>query len=123
MSDDYYDSEEVYEIYNQQTTNQISELNQVIVALKTKIAFLEKRVDELQKENAALPVPRTVVQQILELEHQNRTLKKDLEYYKKHVPVQIIINKENREKPTRSGGISKSGNNKSVTVKKKNTII
>ena len=123
MSDDYYDSEEVYEIYNQQTTNQISELNQVIVALKTKIAFLEKRVDELQKENAALPVPRTVVQQILEIEHQNRSLKKDLEYYKKHVPVQIIINKENREKPTRSGGISKGGDNKNVTVKKKNTII
>ena len=98
---DYTDAEEIKEIYAKHTDQQIIELNKTIVALRTKISYLEKRIEEYEK----VPVPRPIVEQIVHLEAKNKKLEKDIEYYKKFVPVQVIINKENKEQPTRRGGL------------------
>jgi uncharacterized coiled-coil protein SlyX len=94
---DYID----HEILSIGTEKQIIELNKMIVSLRTQVAELQKELDAKEK----LPVPKSIVQQIVEMEAIIRKQQADLEYYKKHVPVQVIINKENKETPTRKGGI------------------
>ena len=101
MSD--WQDNEVLTTYAQQTEQQIIDLNRTIVALRSKIALLEKELEERNK----IPVPRTVVDQIVQQEAKIRKLEDDLKYYKNHVNPQIIINRENKAKPTRSGGIPK----------------
>ena len=98
-----WNDHEVLTTYAQQTEQQIIDLNRTIVALRSKIAVLEQEL----KQRDQIPVPRTVVQQIVEQEAKIRKLEGDIKYYKKHVPTQIIINRENKTKPTRSGGIPK----------------
>jgi hypothetical protein len=101
MSD--YSDHEVLTTYAEQTEKQIIDLNRTIVALRSKIALLEKELEERNK----IPVPRTVVEQIVQQEAKIRKLEDDLKFYKNHVNPQIIINRENKEKPTRRGGIPK----------------
>jgi histidine ammonia-lyase len=101
MSD--YSDHEVLATYAQQTEQQIIDLNRTIVALRSKIALLEQELEERNK----IPVPRTVQMQFIEQEAKIRKLEDDLKFYKKHVNPQIIINRENKEKPARSGGLPK----------------
>jgi hypothetical protein len=98
---DFRDAEEIIAIYEKQTENQIIDLNKIIVALRTKISYLEKEIDEKNK----IPVPKTVVYQIIELENKIKKLEEELSYYKNYVPIQVIINRENKIKPTRKGGL------------------
>lgn len=105
-----YNDGDVLNSYATQTEKQIIELNKVIVALRTKISLLENQNRNLEEEIEALnviPLPKLVVKQIVEQQAIIQKLQSDLKYYKKHVPVQVIINKENKEKPTRRGGIPK----------------
>ena len=99
MSD--FCDDEILTTYAEQTQKQIIDLNRTIVALSTKIAVLEKNLAEKER----LPVPRTVINQVLEMERKIRKLEDDLKYYKNFVPTQVIINRENKEKPTRKGGL------------------
>jgi predicted nucleic acid-binding Zn-ribbon protein len=101
MSD--FESEEILELYTMQTEGQIKDLNNTILALRTKVAYLEKKL----KEAEDVPVPKTVLKQILELENKNRKLEEELKFYLNHVPKQVIINRTNKNKPTRKGGIPK----------------
>jgi len=101
MSD--YDADEIIEIYTKNTEGQITQLNKIIIALKTRIDYLEKELEEKEK----IPVPKSVIKQILELEQKNRTLQEEINYYLPHVPKQVIINRTNKTKPTRKGGIPK----------------
>lgn len=99
MSD--YLSHEILEIGLEQ---QILELNKVIVSLRTRIAELEQQLNAKEK----MPVPTSIVKQIVEMEAIIRKQHSDLEYYKGFVPSQIIINRENKNKPSsRKGGIPK----------------
>jgi rRNA-processing protein FCF1 len=102
MTDDFdYVQEEIKTTYNEQRDHQISDLNTIIIAYRTRVSLLEKQLEEREK----VPVPQTVIKQIAELEVRNRKLLEELEYYKKFVPVQVIINRENKKQPTRRGGI------------------
>lgn len=101
MSD--WQDNEILTTYAEQTEQQIIDLNRTIVALRSRIAMLEQELEQRNK----IPVPRTVLQQIVEQEAKIRKLEGDLKFYKNHVNPQIIINRENKEKPTRSGGIPK----------------
>ena len=85
----------------------IADLASEISVLKTKTTMLEKQLEKERKEREELPVPIYFIKQAQALKQENEKLKADLAYYKKHVPVQVIINKENKEKPTRRGGIPK----------------
>jgi uncharacterized coiled-coil protein SlyX len=108
MSDFNYATEDVKNTYEQQTDKQIQELNKIIIAFRTKAALLEKQIESLKnqlKEREKIPVPQTVIKQIADLELKNRKLAEEIEYYKKFVPVQVIINRENNKKPTRRGGL------------------
>ena len=99
MSD--YSEHEILTTYAEQTEKQIIDLNRTIVALRTRVAMLEKELEERNR----IPVPRTVIDQIVEMERKIRKLDDDLKYYKKFVPTQVIINRENKDKPTRKGGL------------------
>ena len=101
MSD--WQDNEILTTYAHQTEQQIIDLNRTIVALRSKVALLEKELDERNK----IPVPPTVINQIIEQEAKIRKLEDDLKFYKNHVNPQIIINRENKAKPTRRGGIPK----------------
>jgi len=79
----------------------VIELSSLLTTLK---AENKKLKNELQSRDS-LPIPKTIVRQIVEMEAVIRKQQSDIEYYKKYVPVQIIINKEQKEKPTRRGGI------------------
>lgn len=82
---------------------QIQELNNTIVKLRKHIVLLESEIENYQK----IPVPKTIINQILELQNKNEKLQEDIDHYKKYLPIQIIINRENKETPTRKGGIPK----------------
>lgn len=98
-----YSDSDVLNAYAHETENQIVDLNRTIVALRSKVSLLERELEEREK----LPMPRTVLQQFIEQEAKIRKLEEDLRFYKNHVNPQIIINRENKEKPTRRGGIPK----------------
>lgn len=133
---EWYDAEEISKIYKDSHTATIKELNDVIVMLRTKVTILEKQLQE-QIDSVGDDVPAHIKIKIRQLEDINKGLKKelkerdnvhvpryyenefkkvlrekeklqeDLEFYKSKVPVQIVINRENKEKPTRKGGIPK----------------
>jgi hypothetical protein len=96
-----YSEHEILTLHAQQTEQQIIELNRTIVALRSKVAFLEKDIEERER----IPVPRSVLKQILEMEHKIRKLEEENSLFRKHVPKRILINRENTEKPTRKGGL------------------
>jgi hypothetical protein len=81
----------------------ILELTKTVARLKEENKDLKQELEAQRK----LPVPKNVIRQFLEMQGIIQKLESDIKYYKKYVPVQIIINKENKEKPTRRGGIPK----------------
>lgn len=100
---DFKDAEQVFDMYRNSQGEQIKNLNETIVLLHTKVNYLENKLKQTLEENEKLPVPRSVEMEIQRIVQQNKKLKEDLEYYKKHVPVQLIINRESKEKPKRTG--------------------
>jgi regulator of replication initiation timing len=100
---DFDNAEEVFDLYRLSQGEQIKQLSETIVILNTKISYLEKKLRETIEENERLPVPRSIEVEIEKLVKQNKKLEKDITYYKKHVPVQLIINRESKDKPKRTG--------------------
>ena len=93
--------------YIEQQKKQIGELYTQITIQNTKISALQRQLEEERKDREELPIPKSFINKTQELLRTIDKLEEDLAYYKKHVPVQVIINKENKEKPTRRGGIPK----------------
>jgi hypothetical protein len=85
------------------SAEQVRDLNNTIIELRKEIVILKAQIEQYEK----VPVPATVVEQFVQQEVQIRKLKSDLEYYMNHVPTNVIINRTNKEKPTRKGGIPK----------------
>jgi len=105
---EYKDAEELVDLYQKQREQQLTDLNKVIVALRTKVSILENTLEKERKEREKIPLPLSVVKQIVELETKNRMLIADLQFFLKHVPNQIIINRLKQDKkPTRRGGLKK----------------
>jgi len=98
---DYNKETDMVEVYA--TAKQIEELNKIIIDLRKQIVYLESQVDGYEK----VPMPRTVVDQIIQLKSENEKLRDDIKFYQKHVSPSVIINRENKKKPTRRGGIPK----------------
>jgi len=133
---DWYDAEEINKVYKESHSATIKELNDVIVMLRTKVTLLEnqlqeeiasrkddipahikgkmKQLEDINKglkkelkERDNVHVPRYYEHEFAKVMKQNQQLQEDLDYYKSKVPVQVIINRENKGKPTRKGGIPK----------------
>jgi predicted RNase H-like nuclease (RuvC/YqgF family) len=81
----------------------VVELTKTVARLKEENRALKQELEARNK----LPIPKSVVKQFLELQGIIQKYESDLDYYKKHVAKEIIINRINREKPTRRGGIPK----------------
>lgn len=92
----YYNDEDAQD-------NLVVELSKAVSKLKAENKDLKKELEARDK----VPIPKSVIQQIVQLQAIIQKLESDIKYYKKHVPVQVIINKEQKEKPTRRGGIPK----------------
>lgn len=105
MSD--WQEQEVIDTYIQTQNKNIAELHGTISMLETKIKLLEKTLEEERKDREELPIPKTFIKNTQELRQKVEKLENDLAYYKRHVPTNVIINRENKEKPTRRGGIPK----------------
>jgi hypothetical protein len=97
----YTDAGEVFGLYTKESENQIVEYNKMIIALRTKITFLEKQIEEQNK----IPVPRTIINQIIELEQKNRKLQDDLNFYSPHIPENVKAKRNKQKAPTRKGGL------------------
>ena len=97
----YTDAEEVFGLYTKESENQLVEYNKMIIALRTKITFLEKQIEEQNK----IPVPRMIVEQIMELEQKNRKLQDDLKFYEPHIPENVKAKRNKQKAPTRKGGL------------------
>lgn len=76
--------------------------------LKNALIETRKGLKDLEK----IPVPPSVIQQVIQLEAENRKLKDDLGYYKKHVQKHVVINRENKAQPVRTGGILRQSKQK-----------
>ena len=98
---DYAEAENILGEYTKQSENQIVELNKLIIALRTKVSMLEKELEDLDK----IPIPRTVINQVIELEAKNRKLQEDINYYVKFVPQNVKEKREKQKAPTRKGGL------------------
>jgi len=97
----YTDAEHIIGEYTKQSEQQIVELNKVIIALRTKISILENELKELEN----IPVPKTVINQVLELEIKNRKLQEELKFYMPHIPENVKLKRRNEKEPTRKGGL------------------
>jgi len=97
--DDYHD--DALDFYA--LTKQIEDLNRSLVEMRKENAILRASIEEYEK----MPMPRTVLQQFIEMESKIRKLESDLDYYKNHVAPKVIINRESKNKSTRRGGIPK----------------
>jgi uncharacterized coiled-coil protein SlyX len=112
---DFKDAEEIVAIYEKQTEKQIIDLNKIIVALRTKIDYLENKNKELQEElqkekneREKIPVPKSIIYQIVDLKNEVNKLNDDLTYYKNYIPAQVVLNRETKNKPTRGGGLNEN---------------
>jgi hypothetical protein len=83
--------------------NLVIELSRAVSNLKAENTDLKQQLSAAEK----IPVPRTIIKQIFGMEATLRKLIDDVNYYKRHVTKDIIINRNNKNKPTRRGGIPK----------------
>ena len=97
----YTEAEEVFGLYTKESENQLVEYNKMIIALRTKVTFLEKQIEEQNK----IPIPRTVINQMIELEQKNRKLQDDIKYYMTFVPENVKAKRRKDKEPTRKGGL------------------
>jgi len=97
----YTEAEEVFGLYTKESENQLVEYNKMIIALRTKVTFLENQIKEQNK----IPVPRMIVEQIMELEMKNRKLQDDLKFYSPHIPENVKAKRNKQKAPTRKGGL------------------
>jgi len=98
---DYTEAENILGEYTKQSEQQIVELNKIIIALRTKVSVLEKELEELDN----IPIPRTVINQLLELENTNRKLRDDINFYLPHIPENVKAKRTKQKAPTRKGGL------------------
>jgi hypothetical protein len=76
--------------------------------VKWKVDMLEENNENLKKElkeREKTGVSREFEREVAKLIEEKENLIKDLEFYKSKVPDWVIINRENKKKPTRKGGI------------------
>lgn len=97
MSD--WQDNEIIEAYA--TAEQVKELNETIIQLRKKIFLLQTEIQRYEN----LPMPRGVVEQHIQLQAKISKLERDIKYYKQYVPTKVIINRENKEQPSRRGGL------------------
>ena len=106
---DYLDDEKL------QRERELLRLNEEIFFLKKENFDLKNALIDTRKglkDLEAIPVPPSVIQQVIMLEAENRKLKDDLGYYKKHVQKSVIINRESKAQPVRKGGVLRQSKEK-----------
>jgi predicted nucleic acid-binding Zn-ribbon protein len=89
---EYYDDGEVLKLYSEQTEKELADMRDLIVRLRAKITLLENTLQKEREDRNRLPLPKSVVAQIIELEKNVRNLTSENEYLRKYVPEEVIIN-------------------------------
>lgn len=91
--------------YDENAEDVISKLQDHILKLHAKISLLENALENEKKDRERIPVPRTVLIQILNLEKNIQDLSQENAFLKKYVPEEVIINikSKNFAVPKRKG--------------------
>lgn len=134
MSNKLYDDKQIEQFYAQSHDATMAELNKMIISLRTRVHYLENKLQEAEKtandnmpshvkwkmdmleqnnedlkkelkEREKTGVSREFEREVTKLIKEKEKLIEDLEFYKSKVPDWVIINRENKKKPTRKGGI------------------
>jgi hypothetical protein len=98
--------QEVIDAYIQNQTSTIAELHNTIGMLQTKVTLLEQQLKKERQEREELPVPKTFINRVRKLQEENEKMARDLEYFEKYLPEEVIINKESKKEisiPVRKG--------------------
>jgi len=96
--------------YSRQAESEITELNKTIVALRTKVVMLTDTIVSEREMSESIPIPKSVVSQIIELERELTQKQKIIEYYENaiiEVDESIIINKDKIVTPRRRSAFKK----------------
>lgn len=91
-----FDDAELLNLYSNQTEREIQELKTLVVALRAKVAMTESQLRTEMESREKIPLPKTVVKQIIDLEKQVRTLNEDIAFLEKYVPEEVLINRQNK---------------------------
>jgi len=92
--DDYRDDAVNYAKLVVDLKNEIDRQNEVIKNLQNYI--------DIQKK---MPVPLDVVKQVAEMKEEISKLKDEVNYYKKHLPSSVIINREKNNTTRKGSGL------------------
>lgn len=98
--------QEVLDAYIKNQTTTIAELHNTISMLKTRISLLENQLEQERKEREEIPVPKSFVNRVRQLQEENDRMGRDLEYFEKYLPEEVLINKESKKPisiPVRKG--------------------
>ena len=100
-----FDDAELLNLYSKQSEQEIEDLKKLVVVLRAKIASTEEQLRLERESREKIPLPKTVVRQIIELEQKVRSLTEDVAYLEKYVPEEVIINRKSKKvnMPSRKG--------------------
>jgi hypothetical protein len=92
-------------IYSQQTEKEITLLNKTIIALRTKVGVLEEELKRERESREQIPLPKSIIKQILELEKKVKDLDEEVSFLQKYVPEEVLINRKSKNVnlPSRKG--------------------
>jgi len=93
------------ESYSKNAEQEIANLNNTIVALRTKVIMLTETIEGERARAEAIPVPPTIITQIADLTSKIERQKLEIKYYEQHVSESVIINKEKIIPKPRRGGL------------------
>jgi len=93
------------EAYSKEAEREIANLNNTLVALRTKIIMLTETLEGERARAEAIPVPPTIIFQIANLTAKVERQKLEIEYYEEHASDSVIINKERIIPKPRRGGL------------------
>lgn len=94
---DFYDDGDILKLYSEQTEKELAEMRGLVVRLRAQITLLEKNLDSERKHRENIPVPKSVLAQIVELEKKVRNLTEENAFLRKYVPEEVIININNQD--------------------------
>ena len=100
MSDFRYDTgdfNDLYRSYAKQTEKELADMRDTIVRLRARITLLEDTLQKEREDREQIPLPKSVLAQIIELEKKARLLNEEVEYLKKYVPEEVLINRKDKD--------------------------
>lgn len=92
-----FNDAELLNIYSQESEKEIAQLTKINAALRTKIGVLEEELRQERLSREQIPLPKSVIKQIVELEKRVRELSEEVTFLEKYVPEEVLINRKSKK--------------------------